>query len=113
MPRVKTASGKRELIGVRLSESAKQAVDAARGDLSPSEWARGLIEAELARLGISSAPLADGLKRLREMSVSADEASAAMRVITEEWREQARTQRRVAREVSAAWDAMVNGQETL
>ena len=57
MPRVKTASGKRELIGVRLSESAKQAVDAARGDLSPSEWARGLIEAELARLGISSAPL--------------------------------------------------------
>jgi hypothetical protein len=28
-------------------------------------------------------------------------------------REQARTQRRVAREVSAAWDAMVNGQETL
>ncbi len=28
-------------------------------------------------------------------------------------KEQARTQRRVAREVSAAWDAMVNGQETL
>ena len=50
------------------------------------------------RTPLSDAVIADGLERIREEAAQA---------------EQARTQRRVAREVSAAWDAMVNGQETI
>ena len=55
------------------------------------------------RTELSDAVIADGLDRIREQAEG----------LEEEKREQARTQRRVAREVSAAWDRMTNGQETI